>query len=443
MTADVRSDITVQSFSNRLRGGPGEPKKYICAVCQLQFMVEKLNYTEIRGEKTLYLHLYPYSFMTGPFIEGLRNTIRRITIEDTAVKALNLNVPQGINDYLSHKIVNPTFRSRTKQDKPQPFGLYLPRYSETVSNLPIFPLNPSGDNDTEQFLFALWNALLLQRHFGVKVLLSNAAVAPLGATDIPDLYVDNIPLSCQGLLPRNDYAEYKPDSDQPGPLEDLWLDVEHLFKLRSVTTTVEDQTPRLVRALMGNPLNIFYETEKLLDARVRGQEQGGLLTWLSQQAFPHVEKLSINRGGSFMTQLSTELRQLAELAWQNRLIGSSRKKNSLLFAVDEVFQKLRHPVELVDRETLKAAAAQDIFDHLYRLAPEGRKPGRPKQEAAKAFVDGWFNNVLEGVYRSNYRKMLGDEKLIRSAYLFYIREQIPRKEAAAETEDTDIEGEND
>ena len=59
MAADVRSDITVQTFSNRLRGGPGEPKKYICAVCQHQFLLEKLNYPEVRGEKTLYLHLYP------------------------------------------------------------------------------------------------------------------------------------------------------------------------------------------------------------------------------------------------------------------------------------------------------------------------------------------------------------------------------------------------
>lgn len=134
-----------------------------------------------------------------------------------------------------------------------------------------------------------------------------------------------------------------------------------------------------------------------------------------------------------MTQLSMELRQLAELAWQSGLRGSSLKKSALLFPVNEVFQKVRLLSETVDRETVKAAAAQDIFDHLDRIADDRYKPGRKKQEAIAQYVDGWFNNILEKVYGGNERKLLNDEKLIRSAYHFYIREQIPRK-AAEEAE---------
>lgn len=436
MAADVRSDITVQAFSNRLRGGAGEPKKYVCAVCQLQFLLEKLNYPEVRGEKTFYLHLYPYSFLTGPFIEGLTATIRRIVSEDTAVQALNMRVAEGIQTYLAEKVVTPTFRSRTKKDKPQPFGLYLPRYAETVGNLLIFPINPGGRNDTERFLFALWNALLLQRHFGVKVLMSNAPVPPLGKDEIPDLYVDNVPLACEGLLPRNDYAQFEDGTEKPGTLPSLWEDVGHLFDLRRLTFTSEDNTSRLVRALVGSPLTIFYETEKLLEARMRGQEeQGGLLTWLSQQAFPHVNMLALSKGGRFMTQLSAQLQRLAEIAWKKGLRGRSLEKSALLYPLSEVFTKLSHSGGHVDREALKAAAAQDIFDHLYRIAPDDRKPGRPKQEAINQFVDNWFNDVLEGVYGGNLRKLLADEKLIRSAFLFYVREQIPRKQDQAVEED--------
>ena len=107
-----------------------------------------------------------------------------------------MNVTQAMDAYLADRSVTPTFRSRTEKDKPQPYGIYLPRYAETTGNLLIFPLNPAGNNDTDRFLFALWNALLLQRHFGVKVLLSDMAVAPLGKEEMPDLYVDNIPLGC-------------------------------------------------------------------------------------------------------------------------------------------------------------------------------------------------------------------------------------------------------
>ena len=439
MAADVRSDITVQAFSNRLRGGPGEPKKYICAVCHLQFLLEKLNYPQVRGEKTVYLHLYPYSFLTGPFIEGLKTTINRIVTEDTAVQALNLRAAEGVQEYLSTRIATPTFRSRTKKDKPQPYGLYLPRYAETMGNLLIFPINPGGSNDTERFLFALWNALLLQRHFGVKVLMSNAAVPPLGKDEMPDLYVDNIPLACTGLLPRNDYAQFQDGTDQEGALPALWDDVGHLFALRKLTFTSSDNTARLVRALVGNPLTIFYETERLLEARVRGQEPGGLLTWLSQQAFPHVQSLALSKGGRFMAQLSEQLERLAEIAWQNGLRGRSLERSSLLYPVSEVFAKLGHAGGYVDRAALRAAAVQDIFDHLSRIADERYKPGRTKWDATKEFVDVWFDGVWDGVYGGNLRKMLADEKLIRSAFLFYVREQIPRKSANEQTSKSETE----
>lgn len=460
MTADVRDDITVQTFSNRLRGGPGEPKKYICAVCHIQFLLEKLNYPAIRGEKLIYLHLFPYSFLTEPFIQGLYTTVRRITHGDTAIQALNMRHQEAIRAYLEGKMVSPTFRARTVEGKPQPYGLYLPRYPETVGNLLIFPINPAGENDTERFLFALWNALVLQRHFGVKVLLSRSPVAPLGKEEFGDFYVDHLPLSCRGLLPYNDYSQYAGETPQPGTLPRLWEEVGHLFALRGLTYTAEtrrDSMTALVRALAEGPLAVFYEVERLLEARVRADQQhsrrrlsGSMsrqargravqrdnekrMTWLSQQAFPHVKALALSKGGDWMTQLSEALQRLAEIAWQNGLRGRSLERSSLLFPLDEVFQKLRHPGREADREALKAAAAEDIFSHLSRIAEEQYRPGRKKREAAKAFVEAFFNEVLDGVYRGNTRKLLADEKLLRSAFLFYVREQIPRKEVPGEEE---------
>ena len=438
MTADVRSDITVQTFSNRLRGGPGEPKKHICAVCQLQFLLEKLNYPTVRGEKTMYLHLFPYSFLTEPFIQGLHRTVQRITTEDTAVQALNLRHQEAMRSYLEGKMIPPTFRARTAKDRPQPYGLYLPRYAETVGNLLIFPVNPAGDNDTQRFLFVLWNALVLQRHFGVKVLLSNSPVAPLGKEEFSDLYVDNIPLTCRGLLPHNDYSQFKDGTQEPGTLPRLWEEVKHLFALHRWmrTTGRQDEMVALVRALAEGSLALFYTSEKLLEARVRSgqQTERGLTTWLSQQAFPHVEALALSKGGVWMTKLSEVLRRLAEIAWQNGLRGRSLEKSALLFPLDEVFQKLGHPGGAADREALIAAAVMDIFEHLSRIADERYRPGRRKWEASKMFVETFFSGVLDGVYSGNVRKLLADEKLLRSAFLFYVREQIPRKEVPEEVE---------
>lgn len=133
-----------------------------------------------------------------------------------------------------------------------------------------------------------------------------------------------------------------------------------------------------------------------------------------------------------MAQLNVELQRLAQIAWQNGLRGRSLEKSSLLFPLDDVLQKMAQMGGAADVETLKAAAVQDIFDHLTRIADEQYRPGRKKWEAVKQFVDGWFDNVLGGVYGANPRKLLNDDKLLRSAFHFYVREQIVAKTPAGQ-----------
>ncbi|MBD3262715.1 MAG: hypothetical protein GF334_13780 [Candidatus Altiarchaeales archaeon] len=128
-----------------------------------------------------------------------------------------------------------------------------------------------------------------------------------------------------------------------------------------------------------------------------------------------------------MKELSDALQGLANIAWQGGLRGRSLKKNSLMAPVDEIFKKLGHHSEAADIDTLRAAIIEDIFEHLERIADQQYRPGQTKWEATRSFVNGFFDDVYEGVYGGNLRKLLADEKLLRSAYMFYIREQIPRK----------------
>ena len=429
MSGDVREDITVQAFSNRLRGGPGDPKKNVCALCRIQFLLEKLNYPPVRGEKIAYLHLFPYSFLTAPFIEGLRTGIARLTRENLVERALFLRTNEAMEALGADKPLHLDFTALTRNDNPHPYGLYLSRYSETVGNRIIFPLNPAGDNDSDRFLFALWNAMLLQKHFGCKVLLGDSPVAPLGKEDFHDLYMANAPLACRGLIQEGDYAAYRGGTQKPGTLATLWDQVKHLFALSRITRSAEtrqNERLALVQAMGGSALQVFYTAEKLLEARARGQEEGGLLTWLSHQAFSHVQTLAQSIGGERMAKLSEELQKLAEIAWSGGLRGRSLRKNSLLMPLDEIFKKLNSHSEEADVELLRAATIEDIFEHLERIADEYR-PGKTKWKATEAFVNGFFDDVYRGVYGGRLRKLLADEKLLRSAYLFYVREQISIK----------------
>ena len=126
-----------------------------------------------------------------------------------------------------------------------------------------------------------------------------------------------------------------------------------------------------------------------------------------------------------------QLKTLAALAWEGKLKGESLKKNALMMPFDMAFEKLQHKSEVIDLETVQAALAEDIFAYLDRIAKEGYKPGGTKREKVKAFVEVFFSALLQGVYHNNVNKLLADEKILKSAFLFYIREQIPTKKGEA------------
>jgi CRISPR-associated protein Csc3 len=438
MTNDVRSDITVQTFSNRLRGGPGEPKKYICRLCQLQFLVERLNYEEVRGEKTMYLHFFPYSFLPAPYLTAMREEIDEIRHSDTAVRALWCDTRSALLN--ENKGIDPDFATQTKKGKPHPYGIYMPRVPHnTVGNRLNFPLNPAGENDSQRFLFALWNALVLQKHLGLRVMLTESPVAPF--TPEVDLYVDNIALSCRGLIDRNAYPEFT-DYQQPEgerPLQDLRRQAETLHRLSGSVRTAgkRDEMLALVQAMAADPLHIYYTAEKLVEARVRDQQANSpewLEIRLAQRIFPDLQMLIHYKGGEQMAELSDHLQKLAEIAWQGGLRGKTLKKNSLMTPLDQVFQKLNQRSQAFDDEALKATIAEDIFEYLVRIADEQYRPGRRKMEAATSFVDSFFVDVYQGSYQGNRTRLLADEKMLRSAFMFYIRRQIPQKQPDNQTE---------
>lgn len=425
VSGNVRSDIKVNVFSNRLRGGPGEPKKNICGICEMQFLAEKLNYREVRGEHTVYLHMFPYSFQTAPFVQGLRQRIQRITQQDMLALRLQ-DADRAIQDIAKGKSATLSFTTRTKANKPQPYGMYIPRYSETLGGVMTFPINAVGENDTERFLFVVRYALLLQRHFGCKVLVSTAVTPPLDREAFGDVYFDLTPLSSRGLIRQNDYATYVGTTQQPGTLHQLWGQLGNLYSIQQQTFTYEnDPLVDLVQAMGVHPLQVFYAAEKLAEERAGSSGSAG---WIMRTIGEDVRRLALSIGGKEMTELDTHLQRLAEIAWKGHLRGQSLEKNSLMAPMNEVLGKVALLGPELNAEVLQASAIQELYDHIERIHKVG---SRRLADACEEFVRVFFADVFNGVYQGRQARLLNHEKTLRSAFHFYVRQQIPRKAAAA------------
>lgn len=124
--------------------------------------------------------------------------------------------------------------------------------------------------------------------------------------------------------------------------------------------------------------------------------------------------------------VSETLKQMAELAWEHNMKGPSLKRNSLLVPVAMLFDQVRVQKPILDREAQRAAAIEQIYDHLDRISERGR--GKKTKEAAEKMANLFFHTLLEENYSGKVHRLVSDEKTIKSAYLFYIRSNIQKKE---------------
>jgi CRISPR-associated protein Csc3 len=297
-----------------------------------------------------------------------------------------------------------------------------------------FPINPAGENDTQKFLFVLQHALLLQRYLGCKALVSASVTPVLDKEAFGDVYFDLTPLSARGLIRENDYHEFTPGTRNPGSLHRLWVQLGHLFAIRrQVATPRGDDWAELVEAMADHPLRVFYVAEKLAEGKARA-DKASSAGWTTRAIVEDVRRLALSIGGSEMHQLDAQLQRLAEIAWRGGLRGQSLEKNSLLAPLNEVLAKVGVQSPELGPAVLQAAAAQDLYDHIDRIRKmSGRPYSRVRlSEASQEFVRVFFDEVFAKIYGSKPPRLLAHEKLIRSAFHFYIRQQIPRKVATAD-----------
>lgn len=132
------------------------------------------------------------------------------------------------------------------------------------------------------------------------------------------------------------------------------------------------------------------------------------------------------------------LQQMAQLAAENHIMGSSFKRNSLLKPLDIILDNLeRYPDESM-REVVEKGSAEQIYEHIRRIAKGEFKPGKTKQDLIKDYVRIFFDSLLHGTFKDDVNRVLQRERILRSAYLIYFREALPQKERLqSDTEQAD------
>lgn len=318
MGSEVPANMGVQVFSNRLRGGSGEPKRNVCPLCRTQLVLEKLTRVAFKkgNDKytNFYLHFYPYAFFTRSYQDAIYFTLKNIVHEESQCFFLKRDAyyqawGQQLDQNVQTQMARQAQRSQEKSEAlfkacaTKVNGVSVPLFSEAISNTPTLPLNAPGENYTQQFIFALTHALMLADFFGCRVAMSRTPFPLLSNDYMAEhnlvFFADGIPLNLRWILPSNEYRSletYRERQMKDGGVEYIqrkshWqneqLDPQGyaafenisqrlaiLYRLsRQLNLSPEESEPFLVEvamALADDPFSVYHVVDLAIEKQLRG-----------------------------------------------------------------------------------------------------------------------------------------------------------------------------
>ena len=408
MKPDVPANIKVQQFSNRLEGGSSrEPKRRVCSVCRTQYMLDKLCYNVGSNTATFFIHLYPISFFTDVFIRAFQRAQENFQNPD--FPSVFLKTDDALRDYQENTQLELTFRPTKVNGNP------LPRFSEALGNILTIPVNTPGNNHTENILFAIENALLYQRFLGCRAVLTDSSIPLFSDDEFSHLFIDHIPTAFRGWLPDNNL-----NSDIT---QRAFAQLLNLHTIRSKIGSIDaDDLVRLIRSLNYDALELYYVTHRMIKREQAGSEPRQFVT--VRDTAQLIADVVAQKGGD---PIMSHIKELARIAWEGRLKGESLKDNSLAKPLDVAFDSLeRWQSEHETEEEARAIMSKEVARAIERLNKQFF--GVKKLENISQFVTVLFDQIYKGVYQGNLLNLLENRKRIRSGYLYFITEMIPKRE---------------
>jgi CRISPR-associated protein Csc3 len=285
MTANVAPSISVQSFSNHLAGGSQrDPKRYICPICRIQFILEKIawighdskqglpktlaNGSKKPGYSTFYLHLYPHTYFTQPFLRAWMTELRHL--RDRETRAFLINLRQVFRTWQAEGHLGEIPIRETKLN-----GIAVP-FDDAMRNIPVLPINAPGQNYGEQFLLALEKAVVLRHLFGCNVVLSRLPTSPIDAHMVKGVFVDGLPRNLLWLVAGTASAcQYEHEAnltiEQVTALEQRLQALHQLRDELTIPGDDRDLVHDLAVAASDDPWRLYLALDRAIEAKVAAE----------------------------------------------------------------------------------------------------------------------------------------------------------------------------
>ena len=396
----------IQMFSNRLPGGmSSDPVRQADPMVMLayQLMTVGAHFPAAKKEPPYYIHFALPEGSSPALLEIWQTWLQEMAATNTEGGPVTLDELKLYRDkafvFKPNKVV----------------GIAFPKRKEFVYSTTILPLTWGDTTTSLALLKSLRMALELSLapEVGFPFILSAGMQVDSSTQHFGR--VEGIPSTLQSLLNISgsqlgtyDRVEAMIIRDRLRCLADLALAVVSLSKL-------DDCLYDLARAC-SQPFSLYFV---LLRWILREQDEPNLsFNWsrIREPLHQLLESLMPNDNSA----LTSYLRDATQIAAEAKLWGSSaEKRTSLVEPFGEFLSAARSQKTYMDLDFMFAALVQKYHTRLDRIREHG--VGLTKLEHLKTYYSV-IRQLYEEVYQARPDKLLGDQKNLEAAYLFFLEE---------------------
>ncbi|KEI17803.1 hypothetical protein Z959_06050 [Clostridium novyi B str. ATCC 27606] len=407
MAVDIPYKLKVQNFSNKINAGEREPKRNICSICKIEYLLHKVNYPSKVEVSRRYLSIFPRSFNTNSYIRAFRESMKEFKYKD--ISALYFNdyttfVEQGDKHVQE---IEPVF-SNTKVN-----GIPIPNYSETLTNYFILPIHlVKTENETVKWISSLIYALTFNIYFDSKIVVSEFPVAILDKDDIEEIYIGDVPVVFKNIFEKSWSKE---------EVEKTIKLFTNLFLMAKTLGETNDFVHDLLRALAKGRLNFLYSLYKKLKNKYENPSYKiqEITSWI-ENILNYVEEDE---------KIVSRIKELALIGFENSIRGSITggfiKDNAINKPLNIIIDILcRCNENIYTSEDIKALIKREVQKYFDRIDPYY---GNKKIKAIEEYVDFFMDKIFIEMLQGKAFNLDNEKKNILSTYSYYYRLEMAKK----------------
>lgn len=406
MAVDIPYKLKVQNFSNKINAGDREPKRNICSICKIEYLLHKVNYPSKVEVSRRYLSIFPRSFNTNSYIRAFRESMKEFKYKD--ISALYFNDYTTFVDQADKHVqeIEPVF-SKAKVN-----GVPIPNYSETLTNYFILPLHlVKSESETTKWISSLIYALTFNIYFDSKIVVSEFPVAILDKEDIEEIYVGDVPVPFKNIFEKN------------WNKEEVEKTIE-LFTNLFLTAKTLGETNKfvhdLLRALAKGRLNFLYSLYKKLKNKYENPsfKVQEINVWV-EDVLSYVEEDE---------KIVSKIKELALFGFKNNIRGSITggfiKDNAINKPLNIIIEILcRCDEHIYTNEDIKALIKREVQRYFERVDPYY---GNKKIQAIEEYVDFFIEKIFIEMLGGKTFNLDNEKKNILSTYSYYYRLEMAK-----------------